>query len=181
MNRLNQITFLHGRDELPNGGTVERLETVLRSSYPRLDYARPLIPSDLDAKQAADFFERYYLYRLDPGSLLVGVERGGLIACAVQSAFPALKLSVVAINSPTEEDGLVVPAFACLALYSSAYEPIKGRCDWKSLTPLAYDVPWLSEGCENRSYPLSYLISSYSHGGDMGKEVSMLFPKQNTL
>jgi hypothetical protein len=101
-----------------------------------------------------------------------------LIACSVQSLFPALNLSVFAINAPTEEDSLFAEPCAPhtrLALYSSAYPTIKGRCDWKTLTSAAYDVPWLASGCKNL-YPLAYLISGYSHGADMDKQVAMMFP-----
>ena len=176
MTRFKQITLLHGRGDSPEG-PVKSLEVLLRSAHPMIQYARPLIPDDSDTQKALEWFERFYLYRVPEDSLLVGVGRGGLIACAVQNAVPALRLSVVAINAPTEEDRLVAEPGAPrdrLALYSSAYPPIKGRCDWGRLTPLAYDVPWLARGC-NIFYPLAYLISAYSRSADMDKEVSMLF------
>jgi hypothetical protein len=173
--RFNQITFLHGRNELPSG-YMERLEAILHTSYPTVIFARPFVPSDLDTKDAFEFVRRNYASRIQADSLIVGLERGGLVACAMQDAFPALNLSVFAINSPTEEDGLFaepsVP-HTRLALYSSAYPPIKGRCNWSTTTPLAYDVPWLAPGC-NVIYPLAYLISGYSHGADMDKQVAML-------
>jgi hypothetical protein len=176
MNRFSQITILHGRSEL-SSGSAERLEATLRAAYPAVAFARPFVPSDLSAKDAFDFVLRNYGSRMQIDSLLVGLERGGLIACAVQVALPALRLSVCAVNSPTEEDGLAAGTGAPnsrLALYSSAYPPIKGRCDWKTLTPLAYDVPWLASGCDNSFYPLAYLISSFNHGADMDKYVAMM-------
>jgi hypothetical protein len=178
MIRFPQITLLHGKGDSPEG-SVKSLEVALRSAHPMLKYARPLIPDDLDATKAYEWFERFYLYQIPQESLLVGIDRGGLIACAVQSALPGLKLSVVAINAPTEEDRLAAEpcasAYSRLALYSSAYAPIKGRFDWKAITPRAYDVEWLAAGCKN-FFPLAYLISAYSRGADMDKEVSMMFP-----
>jgi len=175
MIRFSQITLLHGKDDTPNG-TVQALETALKSAHPMVQYARPLIPPDLTAEKAVEWFERYYLYRVPENSLLIGIDRGGLIACGVQASVPGLKLSVVPVNSPTEEDKLFAePNDNRLALFSSAYAPIKGRCDWKPLAPLAYDLPWLSDGTKN-FFPLAYLISAYSRSADMDKEVAMMFP-----
>jgi len=175
---IPQITLLHGKGDSPDG-SVKSLENVLRSAHPMIQYARPLIPNDLATDKAFEWFEKFYLYRVPQDSLLVGIDRGGLIACAIQAALPGLHLSVVAINSPTDEDRLTAEpcasAYSRLALYSSAYAPIKGRCDWKSITPRSYDVEWLTSGCKN-FYPLAYLISAYSRGADMDKEVSMMFP-----
>jgi hypothetical protein len=176
MIRFSQITLLHGKDDAPNGGVVQALESAFKSAHPMVQYARPLIPSDLTAEKAVEWFERYYLYRVPENSLLVGIDRGGLIACGVQAYVPGLKLSVVSINSPTQEDSLFAePNDNRLALFSSAYAPIHGRCDWKTLAPLAYDLPWLAAGTKN-FYPLAYLISAYSRSADMDKEVAMMFP-----
>jgi len=176
--RGGQITLLQGKDD---NGSIKSLEETLRSAHPMLEYARPLIPSNLGTKAALEWFERFYLYRVPEDSMLVGVDRGGLIACAIQSALPALRLTVVAVNSPTEDDGVIAKpstsAYNRLALYSSAYPPIEGRCDWKAVTPFAYDLSWLAPGCKN-FYPLAYLISAFSRNGDMDKEVAMLFPPE---
>ena len=176
MIRFPQIVFLHGVDEESNTAMAQ-LESTLRSTHPMVDYARPLIPGT-DARKAMEWVERFYVYRLSERALLVGVDRGGLIACALQTTFPWLKLSVCAINSPTEVEGLVAgqcEPHSRLALYSSAYDPIKGRCDWKQYTSLAYDLPWLADGSKNL-FPLAYLISAWGRSADMDKEVSMLFP-----
>jgi hypothetical protein len=144
-----------------------------------VDYARPLIPANLDTKAALNFVERFFVYRMALDSLLVGVGRGGLIAAAVQLKLPALRLSVAAINSPTDEDGVSAGLWGHrLALYSSAYKPIAGHCDWHVASPLAYDLPWLAKGCQNNFYPLTYLISSWARGAIMDKEVSLLFPAE---
>lgn len=174
MNRFSQITLLHGRDESPDG-SVANLEALLRTSHPMVGYNRPLIPAHLNTKEALEWVERYYTYRLDQNSMLVGFYRGGLIACALQEKFPALHLSAVAINSPTNEDGVVLSgADRRLALYSSAYKLIAGRCDWAAKSSLAFDLPWLTEG--QNFYPLAYLISAWARNAAMNKEVAMMFP-----
>lgn len=175
MMRFSQITLLHGREETP-AGSVEKLESLLRSSHPMVQYVRPLIPVNLDTKAALAWARQYYIYRMQPESLVIGFERGGLIASAIQAEMPGLKLAVAAINSPTNEDGVFAEtSIDRLALYSSAYQPIKGRSDWSSITAFAYDVPWLAKGCE-QFYPLAYLISSWARGADMDKQVAMMFP-----
>lgn len=172
---FRQVTLISGTNV--GDATLQVLEAALKSAHPMVQYARPLIPSDLPTEKAIDWFLSYYLYRIPQNSLLVGIDRGGLIACAIQDAVPGLGLSVVAINAPTEDDHVVVKPSpkTRLALYSSAYLPIKERCDWKAITPTAYDLPWLTPGCQN-FYPLAYLISAFSRSADMNKEVAMMFP-----
>lgn len=173
MSSPRQITLLHGKSDC---GGAERLAALLRSARLRAD--APFIPSMLSAAQAVEWVKRYYAPRVAPGSLLVGLDRGGLVACGVQSALPALRLSVCAVNAPTAEDGLAaLPADPRrrVALYSSAYPPIAGRCDWGSLAS-AFDVRWLADGSKSRPFALAYLIAVCGRGGDVGKAVSMLFP-----
>lgn len=175
--RFPQIVLLHDRGDLPNGA-VERLEAVLRAEYPMLDYARPFIP-DVPSGQAFEGMKEYYVKRLQPNALLVGFGRGGLLACALQSEFPALHLSVFAINAPTFDISLRVQPcqnpYSRVSIYSSSYVPIVGRSDWTPITPLAFNVIWLSKG-HTVFYPLAYLISSFAKNRDMAKEVSMMFP-----
>jgi hypothetical protein len=172
---FKQITLLHGKDDLPSG-SVLRLENLLRAAFPNMEFCRPLIPK-LTAKDTVDFIKRNFMGRIKPNSLLVGLERGGLIACDLQSSFPALHLSVVAVNSPTREIG--VQASPCqtsasrMALYSSAYLP-KECNDWYFYAPLNYDVEWLSKGVAY--YPVAYLITAFMGGRDMEKEVALMFP-----
>lgn len=176
--RFNQITLLSSPEELPGEGT-ERLETILRAAYPEVSVARPHMPYACSAREAVEFVRRNYTSRMQQHSLLVGLGQGGLIACAIQSDLPALRLSVVAVNAPTEAEGVI--AGVCsnptsrVALYSCAYKPIKDRCDWKTITPMAYDVPWLAQGITTL-YPVAYLIAAYSRGLEMDKQVSLMFP-----
>lgn len=188
---FTHVTFLHGKGELPDG-SVARLEAILAPTHKEVTFATPLIP-DLPAEQAFTQFMEQYAARIKPESLLVGLGRGGTIACAIQSARPALRLSVFAVNSPTQEDQLRVVPFqfplvtegaiiqlrqlypARVALYSSAYEPIRGRCNWVPRLAWRFNVPWLSQEMDT-SYRVSYLIAAYMRGLDMPKEVAMLSP-----
>ena len=175
--RFSQITILHGRDDNPNG-QVQRLESILKAAYPMLEFSRPLIPN-VSTKEASEWFAQQYVKRIKSGSLLVGLDRGGLIACAIQAKFPALKLSAVAINAPTMDGGLAASvcqnSYSRMALYSSAYPPIKGKSLWQTFSPLAFDVEWLAKGCD-AYYPLAYLISAFMGNKDMEKEVALMFP-----
>lgn len=175
---FQQITILHDSDERPTGSPA-RLQTALASAYPKIRYATPLLPHSLNAKEAFDWAAKHYISRIGRGSLIVGFGRGGLVACALQSAFPALNLSVVAINAPTEEDGLQAKFFdqyySRMVLYSAEYPRVKSRCDWGSLSPMAYNVNWLTSG-NSAYYPLAYLVGAFMRGKNMDKEVSMMFP-----
>ena len=175
--RFAQIVILHDRNET-SADSPTRLQAILHGTYPEIDISKPYVP-DTPTAQAFVHVQRHYMSRIRTNSLLVGFGRGGLIACAVQEAFPALRLSVVAINAPTQDGGLEVRpcqnSSSRVALYSSAYTPIKGRADWYSYTPMAFDVPWLANG-HNTYYPLAYLISAFAKSHDMDKEVSMMFP-----
>jgi hypothetical protein len=175
--RFSQITILHGKTDTPNG-QVQRLESVLKAAYPMLEFSRPLIPN-VPTKEALDWIAAQYIKRIKPNSLLVGLDRGGLLACAIQTKFPALRLSAVAINAPTADNGvsasICLSSYSRMALYSSAYPPVKGVCNWQTFSPLAFDCSWLAKGCD-AYYPLAYLISAFMGNKDMEKEVSLMFP-----
>lgn len=175
--RFSQITILHGKDDNPNG-QVQKLESIMKAAYPMIEFSRPLIPN-LPPQEACDWIAAQYVKRLKPNSLLVGLERGGLIACAVQAKFPALKLSAVAVNAPTVEGNLhastCANSYSRMSLYSSAYPPIKLSCQWHAYSPLSFDCSWLAKGCD-AYYPLAYLISAFMGNKDMEKEVSLMFP-----
>jgi len=173
MSRFADVVWL-GR-----GDTVARLSAVLDRKDPFVLHRAPYVP-DIPAAEALAFVTQNYASKLRKGSLLVGLERGGLLACCLQRSFPALSLSVFAVNSPTREgDIITMPAVGNpanrAALFSSAYKPIRGRCDW-DFTAESLDVGWLREGLADAVYPVSYLISAYMRGSDMKKEVSLLFP-----
>ncbi len=179
--RFPQIVILHGKDDFPTGSPA-RLHSVLHGAYPDVNFAMPFIPN-YPTKDAFDFVRESYGPRIQTNALIVGFERGGLIACALQEKLSALHLSVFAINAPTHEEELeahpVSQPDSRVSIYSCAYEPIKLACEWKTLTRMAYDVPWLSKGTNN--FALSYLISAYLRAKDMDKELEMLFPPEPIL
>jgi len=161
------------------GAAVARLSLILDRKDPFVAHRTPYVP-DAGAADALAFVTANYASKIKKGTLLVGLERGGLVACCLQRSFPALSLSVVAVNSPTRDgDIITMPALGNpsnrLALFSSSYKPIAGRCDWE-FTAQAFDVGWLRDGVANAFYPVSYLVSAYMRGLDMKKEVSLMFP-----
>jgi hypothetical protein len=173
MSRFADVVWL-GRTS-----AVARLSAILDRKDPFTTHRTPYVP-DMAAPDALAFVSANYASKIKKGTLLVGLERGGLVACCLQRSFPALALSVVAVNSPTREGDLVtMPAVGNpgnrLALFSSAYKPISGRCDW-DFTAQAYDVGWLRDGVDNAFYPVSYLVSAFMRGSDMKKEVALMFP-----
>jgi hypothetical protein len=172
--RFTHVVFLHGTGELPNGA-VAQLEDILKSTYPDVKFFRPYIP-DLPTDEAFVLLKQF-LPALKPGALLIGTGRGGLLAAKLQKSFPALDFHVVAINAPTH-DGYVTAGRLHLnrvALYSSQYAPIANRCNWRTISPLAFDLDWLKSG-KNHFHALCYLISGYMQGNDMGDTVKRLFP-----
>lgn len=171
--RFTNVVFLHGKGEMPTGA-VAQLEDILKRLYPDVQFARPFIP-DIPTDEAFALVKRF-LPAIRPGSLLIGLGRGGLLAARLQREFPALNFHVFDINAPTMDGSLSAGLFRnrCV-VYSSLYEPIANRCGWGSLAPLAFDLDWLRTG-KNHFYPISYLISGYMQGNDMIKAVSVLFP-----
>ncbi len=173
MSRFADVVWL-GQTE-----AVARLSAVLDRKDPFVLHRTPYVP-DVAASEQLAFVTANYASKLKRGTLLVGLERGGLVACCLQRAFPALGLSVFAVNSPTREGSLVtMPAVGNptnrVALFSSSYRPIHGRCDW-DFTAQAFDVGWLRDGADNAVYGVSYLVSAWMRGSDMRKEVALLLP-----
>lgn len=177
--RFSHITFLHDANDLPNG-RVAQLADILKRQYPSITISRPYIPT-VPTGEALSWVKQY-VARVPAKSLIIGMGRGGLLACALQSNFPALNFSVVAVNAPTEEDGVYASeSLDRVVLYSSLYEPIKGRCDWQDLAMWSFEVSWLTSG-QDAFYPTMYMISAYLQGDasstalDLLKAANMLVP-----
>jgi hypothetical protein len=172
--RFSQVTLL---DEAP-AAFPKRMRDILCATHPEVSYAMPYLPGGM-AGLAALAFVKQYIHRIKPYSLLVGHGNGGLVACALQEAFPVLYLSAFAVNAPTEQGRLWLHGelqnYNRVSLYSSAYPAIKHACNWASCTPLAFDVPWLSNGVREY-YAVGYLVSSFMRGLDMEAEVAKMFP-----
>ena len=108
-------------------------------------------------------------------SVIFGFGLGGLLAAKLQEEFPAKRLSVVAINAPCIEEGISLAGSVVsnrVAIYSSGYTPIAGRCEWGQYTAQAYDLPWLQHGIKNAKYGLAYLLTSYMQVECLAVEVA---------
>jgi hypothetical protein len=172
--RFTHVVLLHGAEELPNGA-VAQLEDILKGTYPDVKFFRPFIPN----VPSGDAYKclAQFMPALKANSLLIGIGRGGLLAARLQKSFPALHFHVVAINAPTADSSLSAGLFYPdrVALFSSKHAPIANRCNWRQISPLAFDLDWLKSG-KNHFHALCYLISGYMQGNDMGDTVQRLFP-----
>jgi hypothetical protein len=132
----------------------------------------------MPAQDALDFLTDSYVRMVQRDSLIVGFGRGGLLACALQQRVPVLRLSAFAVNAPVSEGKVAAVMnenfYSRVSVYSSAYKPIKGNCNWGSHASMAYDVPWLKDG--NAYYPTAYLISAFGRHADMEQEIKLIFP-----
>jgi hypothetical protein len=180
--RFSTVVFLHDREDNPDGHVGE-LTRILSESHPNVRFLRPSLPTGGFLAVAAALFPLFV-----PNSLMVGIGSGGLFAVAMQERFPALNLSVCAINSSPEQDELAYPwttakaySLGRVILYSSQYEPLRGKQpeQWSKYCDLVFDVPWLSGGVQKAFYSTSYLISTFMRGLNMAKEVASIQPPQD--
>ena len=169
-------------------GTVAKLEQVLSRGYPEVKFHRPNFPHStpfIKAEDSFHFLEEGWSSFINPGSLLVGISLGGLLAAKLQEVHPEFNLSVFALVAPTSygEVKLEQKMSNRVALYSTLADPIiKGRCEnWPELTDQAFDVPWLMHDVDMAKYACCYLISCYMRGLDMQYEVETLFPEPKDI
>jgi len=150
----------------------------MQGAFPEIKYSTPYLPPNLPTADALDFLTDNYIRMVGRESLLVGFGRGGLLACALQQKVPALRLHAFAVNAPVRDGNVAAEMnqsfYSRVSVYSSAYAPIKGNCDWDTRSSMAYDVPWLANG--DAYYPLAYLISAYGRNADMEQEIKLIFP-----
>jgi len=195
---FRDVHFFHGLGGSPEG-SVALLEKILRHGFPDICYHRPLLPhskikksedpvegnltwfgKDLaPAEETLAWLENQYLPFIAPGSLIVGISMGGLVAAKLQELHPELDLSVFSIVAPTNADVVKLERKIPnrVALFSSADQVVKDRCNWSEFSDLAFDVPWLMHDVDPAKYTLCYLISCYLRGLDMTHEVETLFPE----
>jgi len=107
-------------------------------------------------------------------ALIVGIGETGTVAAYLQERFLDLNLSVIAVNSPTNFQQTKLKRHPNrVALYSSHYPPIQGRCDWKDLADISFDIGWLQHGILSESggnlckYSIANLITQYLTGFDL--------------
>lgn len=141
-------------------------------------FKRPQPPyefkEDASALESYRWLNSYLLPEVPPNSVIFGIGLGGLLAAKLQEDFPAKRLSVVAVNAPCSEGsiGLNNTVPNRIAIYSSAYTPIAGRCDWSRYAGQAYDVPWLPHGIKNTKYGLAHLLTAYMQIENLAFEVA---------
>ena len=186
---FSRVYILHDRESTLS---VAELETVLRSAHPNVEFIRPWFrQKPLVSPVAYDYFMSMSAFR--SRSLVVGIGLAGLCAASMQERFPELGSSVIAIDAPTQ-DGILglVGSFrdlrptpttesALVALYSSQYEPIKGRCDWRKHADYAFDHRAWAYGIGYAVYTSAYLISSFMRGLDLNREAARVIPHKETI
>lgn len=169
--------FLHDRGTPED---VERLAAIMATRvHTDDDFFKRLQPPH-DSKEDASALESYrglsssLLPVVPSNSVIFGIGLGGLLAAKLQEDFPAKRLSVVAINAPCSEGSISLGSLVSnrVAIYSSAYPPIAGRCDWGRCAGQAYDVPWLQHGIKNTKYGLAYLLTAYMQIENLAYEVA---------
>lgn len=186
--RFRTVVLLHDHGD-NHDGPVKELAHILQENHPLVKFVCPPIPTALDAQANVNLLAVKLLPVFQPNSLVVGLGLSGLFAVAIQERFPALNLSVFAINAPSSKDGLTdvwktreTSSLERVVLYSSQYEPIRdGQPEkWSQYADQVYDVPWLSGGVQKAMYATSYLISAYMRGLDLRKEVPSILPQIKT-
>lgn len=174
---FRQITILPDKGETPAGSPTSLLN-VIKGAFPEISYHTPYLPPGLDTADALRFLTDHYTRHIERDSLVVGFGRGGLLAVALQQAVPTLRLHAFAVNAPTQDGGVWAKMnesyYSRIAVYSSAYPPIRDVCHWEECSGMAYNVPWLSKG--DVYYPLAYLIAAYGRGADINEEIKLIFP-----
>ena len=161
---MKQVYLLHGKGGSPKG-TVSKLEPLLHDAHPEFIYHRLLLPHH-DPNAPAENSVRYLQeFSFPPGSWLIGISLGGLVAAKLQKAGRA-DLRVVAISSPTWADGvrLLDKPATRIAIYSSQDDVIAGRtADWPNLAE-AYDLPWLTHDTDAHKARLCRLLNWWLEG-----------------
>jgi pimeloyl-ACP methyl ester carboxylesterase len=165
--RFDQIFLLHGKGGSPEG-SVRQLEEILRRGCPANSFHRPrLLHADPNVT-AEDSLADLRTKMIPPGSALIGISLGGLVAAKLQEDGRA-DLHVICISSPTWADALRVEHRMPnrVAFYSSIDEVIAGRtAEWPKLAT-AYDLPWLTHDTDAHKSALAHLVRTGIEGGDV--------------
>jgi hypothetical protein len=159
---------------------VERLAAIMATKVGTDDdfFKRPQPPNEF--KEDASALESYrwlnssLLPVVPSNSVIFGIGLCGLLAAKLQEDFPAKRLSVIAVSAPTSEGSISLGSLVSnrVAIYSSAYAPVAGRCDWGRFAGQVYDVPWLQHGIKNTKYGLAHLLTAYMQIENLAFEVA---------
>lgn len=158
------VYLLHGKGGSP-AGSVLRMENVLARHWPNLRFHRPLMPHS-DMQATADRSVEY-LRTLDiaPGSLMIGVSLGGVVAGAFQE-FARPDLPTICINAPTWTDGVKLERWMenRVAIYSLTDKVVGARvANWPELAE-AYEFSWLGHDTDPHLKYLVRLIDWFIEG-----------------
>ncbi len=164
--RFPMVYFLY---DGMNGKQTIALQNLVKTAFPHVHFMEPWIPMFITNEQVG-LWESHLQPFLVPNSLLVGIGRAGLAASYLQERFPELNLSVLAINAPTSAQDFTLSKKPDnrVALYSSRYEPIQGKCEnWTDLSTISFDVSWLQHGILSESggnlckHSAAFLVIAY--------------------
>lgn len=176
--RFKAVYFLN------NKGTrfeAHAIRELIEPHFPDIRFMEPLVPG-----QERETLIHYLLPFILPDSLVVGLGVDGLIACYLQEEFPVLNMSVIAVNSPTGDGWMNLQRNHPqnrVALYSSLYEPNRGRNHWTGLAEIDLDVAWLQHGVFSDSganlskYAVAYYVTAYMQSPNLEPAVAS-FPAQ---
>jgi hypothetical protein len=177
------FTRFKGHYLLHDRGTpedVEKLASIMATKVgTRPDFfKRPQPPyefkDDASALESYRWLQSYFLPDALSNSVIFGVGLGGLLAAKLQEDYPWRGFSVVAIDSPVLDGAISLGSLVSnrIAMYSSDYTPISGRCEWVRYAGQAYNVPWLQHGIKNTKYGLAYLLTAYMQVENLAVEVA---------
>lgn len=183
MTKRKDFTRFKGHYLLCDRGTPEDVERLAKIMAGKVGthydfFKRPQPPHEF--KEDASALESYrwlnssLLPVVPSNSVIFGIGLGGLLAAKLQEDYPAKRLSVVAVNAPTSEGSVSLGSLVSnrVAIYSSAYAPVAGRCDWGCFAGQVYDVPWLPHGIKNTKYGLAHLLTAYMQIENLAFEVA---------
>ena len=167
--------ILHDRDSTGAPRLVEIManKVGVESEFFKQPHPPYEFKEDASALESYLWLRSCFLSGVMSNSVLFGFGIGGLLAAKLQEDFPVKGLSVVAINAPTFEGSISLETHVPnrVALYSSAYMPIAGRCNWSLYAGQAYDMSWLLHGIKNAKYGLAYLLTTYMQIENLTMEV----------
>jgi hypothetical protein len=180
--RYSTVYLFHGRGS-SSVGVMHTLSLILQRKVGGVTLIRP---NDMPhARLETSPLEAYaelapYVSLIQPKSLIVGVELGGLLAAKLQQDQPDLELGVVAVSSPTHAEGLGlrhIQSPGLTALYSGL-DPVMKDMDWTPYAGNLIDVPWLRDHNVNRhKYSLADILKAVIEGHDSQRAAESIFPR----
>ena len=140
---IEHVFFLHGQGGSSNG-TIRLLRDAM---LPCLSDFQRMMLLDFPSTTADEYYAAIVAAHFPPGSMLIGVSLGGLVAAKLlQDHRP--DLTVVTLASPTYADSLALTkriTANLYALYSSSDPVIAGRTNWGNFTNDHADMDWMSD------------------------------------